>query len=435
MQLRRCDDHHQYQKVSTIINPPIEWQACLSSLIVKARARSRIRPIAIIGSPGSDTTTSIHWMINVFLTSLQGPISNSIGLLELRPDDPLVGIPGHVSLSTHNQPILRPPWSRCTMNEHKHTVLSSYATGIDLSKSSDVMMQITRQLLKDVHEQFKQGVFDIVLVHLAPWSQGLNKSKIRECLELLDVKDVVLVGPSKDDELLRFLSSKEFAVVTIPNINIARPSISASQRRSLALQAYFHSSHQNAGCWIPSPLSSWRPYVISYKTSGTASHAGIGTDFKFVNFCKEIPAMRSNLMRDLLNGSLVSVHVQIDESENLVDLDISRGQGDGIPYISPSGSLADIPSSRSIGMALIRSIDVDNQEFHVLSPIEMSTIDPQRVILYAGVVEMPSWAYEEDLHYRDWAKKSGISATPELFADVSSTSDYPWIEVLDSCLQ
>ena len=80
---------------------------------------------------------------------------------------------------------------------------------------------------------------------------------------------------------------------------------------------------------------------------------------------------------------------------------------EGIPYIPSTHHMTPPLSpehSHSIGQGLIRSIDIESHTLHLITPVQLETLNnlhqqQQRLVLVRGSLEAPTWAYKEDLYY------------------------------------
>ena len=80
---------------------------------------------------------------------------------------------------------------------------------------------------------------------------------------------------------------------------------------------------------------------------------------------------------------------------------------EGIPYLNPANAMSLDPTySHTIGLALVRAIDVRRQKLQLLTPISPNTIKDisasgKAIILVSGKLDTPGWAYLEALYRKD----------------------------------
>jgi polynucleotide 5'-hydroxyl-kinase GRC3/NOL9 len=402
----------------------------LSDSTTKRGTATAPSSIAILGVSNTDSSSFARWMVNSYLAKNQ----KSVVFLDLNPDNPVVGLPGHFSLSNISSPLLHPQWAVNNVQRqlHQDDTVTSYATGKWNPRNASIYYEYAKNLLHEGLELLDTMVHNSILVYLPPWLQGGLGMTVMKLLEALEVKDVIVVGAAPNEHLASYLSRKKLNVVAIPNT--AEPQLStrnftASQRRNLSLQTYFHSIHHGSARWNPAPLSTWRPHVVSYAKSdlyGSTWQGGI--DFNCLVVPNDLPPMYPNMLSSLFNGTIVSIMVMGRTSE-LPDLTIKRGAGDDIPY--HEGLYLHGNGDKVVGMALIRAMDVENQLLHLIAPDWLASLNKEQIMLTADVVDTPAWAYAEDFHYFQWAKRNTDSATGELLADTKGSGGSPWIEVND----
>jgi len=386
---------------------------------------THIRLIAVIGVAKSDTSTFTQWLVNGLLATSQ----RKLLLLDLNVDNPTLSIPGHLSLSVLSRPLLKPHWARCTQHDHLHVVMNSHPVGVGSSRNSNIL-----EFADSLHEQlcniWNKHEYQSCLVHFPSFSPSAGSSNylIMKLLQKLGIKDLVLSGGAANENIIAQFSEIKCNIMALSRhaeTRLQSRVLTSVQKRNMSVQAYFHGIHQRSPRWNLTPISSWRPYTVSYRLNEYEENRG-GTDFKACVLPHEIPPMYPNMLSNLLNGAVVSVVVK--SSSDNPSVPFLLGNGDKIPYIEglDISSLGD----KWRGLALVRSIDVENQLLHLICR-DWGPISPPHTILFvANSIEYPTWAYEEDFHYRQWAKRVGGNAAQELFADTKTTNGYPWVEVV-----
>ncbi|KAL9101956.1 MAG: hypothetical protein Q9163_002844 [Psora crenata] len=106
-----------------------------------------------------------------------------------------------------------------------------------------------------------------------------------------------------------------------------------------------------------------------------------------------------------------------------------------IPYLPPIDHYT--PSlhpkyTRSLGQAIIRSIDVGLHAFHLLTPIpeyELRSLYQQKrkIVLVRGSLDLPTWAYKEKLEYERWRRHRHLNILREI--EENTMNDDQGIEV------
>jgi polynucleotide 5'-hydroxyl-kinase GRC3/NOL9 len=167
-------------------------------------------------------------------------------------------------------------------------------------------------------------------------------------------------------------------------------------------------------------MSSWRPYKLSYDSKGR--------DFAGIFVFGEAPATYPNALSTLLNGSIVSIIV-VDDEATLEDHHVVEGEADEIPFFAATSHGYSKPldpgSSKSIGLALIRSIDIEKKELLLLTPANVGDLEAESTVLAFGGVETPGWAYLEENHFRE-TRSDETQESLHLLTDESL--EWPWVQ-------
>lgn len=189
----------------------------------------------------------------------------------------------------------------------------------------------------------------------------------------------------------------------------------------------------------------------------------------------------ASLVADTINGSIMSVvviddmaaipgwgseedndsskadtNLEIDEHSQQLQHPLILPTPEGIPYFNPMDAITLDPShSHSIGLALVRGIDIKRQRIQVLTPISPSLISKinassKKIVLVSGKLDTPGWAYIEELTQKmatEKARKGEDSTVDEDDEDVEEEKedteegdprvlgegfeDAPWVERLE----
>jgi polynucleotide 5'-hydroxyl-kinase GRC3/NOL9 len=234
--------------------------------------------------------------------------------------------------------------------------------------------------------------------------------------------------------------------------------------------SYFHldPNTKQEPTWNGQPLTSIPPWEIRY----SGENAGI---FGVLCYGEQPPA---SLLAETINGSLVAV-VVIDDmaaipgwafegedtinedadpeisSPELVERDpeirafgedslhpghlerpiIIRTPIEDLPYFNPANTISLDPKySHSIGLALVRGIDVTRRRIQVLTPIPSKLIEEineagKSIVLVNGKLDTPGWAYTEELNQKMVLSKASRNQDEE--GDGSGDDDSADIEGAD----
>ncbi|KZZ92667.1 hypothetical protein AAP_02748 [Ascosphaera apis ARSEF 7405] len=264
-----------------------------------------------------------------------------------------------------------------------------------------------------------------LVVNYPGWIFGLGLEIATLFIRSLGLTDLVYMsekGPTEVVEPLAHVAQEcNIAMTILPSQPTNFVSRSSSQLRTMQMMSYFHTSQEEGGdeTWFSDPLIQRRPFVVSYtgKNKGILGVmvTGSGHDMEF--------------LKELLEGSVVGV-VVVDDSNPLVstssktngfdseteamDEDSEDTQADkaseliklnkdNIPYIvtgDQSNGGLDPSTSRSLGLAIIHSIDIENGSFRLYTPVPLPTIrtvieQGHQIVLVKGQSDPPHWAISE----------------------------------------
>jgi polynucleotide 5'-hydroxyl-kinase GRC3/NOL9 len=382
-----------------ILEQPSSWQRLISKLSESASIRESSRIILICGPLRSGKSTFCRFLVNKLITS--GSKSSRVAILDLDSDRPEMSLPGHIGLFLIQEPILQPPFAGISQNSA--SLLRSHFVGSPNSHDNLHLVSAARDLLHWTSSaDIDSHSGSILIVHCPGWYQGCGNEKVANLITSLQASEIVLLSdpPHQVLEAIErrkpLLQCHTLPVNDFKTFHIQR---NRSQINEMTTQAYFHRHRRNPRMLEYTPISSWRPLAVSFQD--------MRRDFSAILIAGQLPPMYPNMLFRLLNGNLVSV-VLADPDLDLPN--IALGEGDGIPYFEPSSGAHSIlfnsEKPRAVGLALIRSIDLDKKIFLVLCPSTISNLPADRLILICGGMPFPDWAYVEDHEYRNYARCS-----------------------------
>ena len=292
-------------------------------------------------------------------------------------------------------------------------------------------------------------------------------NQLIEDLQISNVIFTSTSGPEEVvEELSRTCGAREVALDTITSQPFATVSRTASELRTMQTLSYFHLADPEGGQlrWNPIPLVDQAPLCLSF-SGQKQSIFGVLVPGEAVNeeflgtilvgsivdvvLIEDDAAVQETLV-DIEGQNIPTVHTGDDneqdfdtheeptvdaeirnDTSNFSAMDEARPESDQthknstshtpthllhpsvtrspslIPYIRPTSHVAHPLSpkhSRSLGQALIRSIDISTHTFHLLTPIPVSTLaslhqEHRKLVLVRGKMDTPTWAYEEAFEY------------------------------------
>ena len=403
-----ADDHSQRSLEALDLGG--EADAVLRTISAKSSVESRRPRIMAMGAKASGKSTFNRMLWN----HLQSwTYIKKCCYLDIDPGQPEFTPSGLVSIVEVTSPLLGPPYTHtAAQNNPSFTLIRSHA--------------IATTSFKDDPEHYKACVLDLarhvdkrrpLIVNSCGWVSGQGASVLLDLLSELDISDAVLLEPL-DVGLLESLqqSSPSTAFYRIPRRPQKTSSRTPAEQRAMQTMAYFHSRldlSTNRYRWSGKAISRIRPWLVDYagNESGIAAIVSYGQN------------PTTQFLAEVLNGSIVALVVMDeDEAEELTD-NLIRTPED-LPLVRPDdqGIQRTLTPSRShcIGLALVRGIDVENKQIHLVTPLgdsQIAALATKKVVLVRGGFDSPEWAYLEDLHKdpdsaasepRPWVGKKGL---------------------------
>jgi polynucleotide 5'-hydroxyl-kinase GRC3/NOL9 len=414
----------------------------LSKLTTPSQSTKRV---VLCGPKGSGKSTFVRLLLNRLLSTQNGKQSTSrkpnkppgVALLDLDPGQPEYSHPGQLSLVHIQEPNFGPP------NTHpvpgmKSRLLRAHALGA-LSPSMDPSLYVSCALDLFAHyRNFASLHHDCPLIINTPgWVLGTGLEILVELIAKVRPSEVIYMSQEGPAEVVETLQDavKTTPFITLPSQSSEFTTRTAAHLRTMQSMSYFHldPTSKNELEWSSLPLASIPPWEITY-TGGNAGVLGI------MCYGEQPPA---ELLAETINGSLVSIVVIEDLTaipgysfpakdeikifevsndlqdfnsssvllESLQSPSIIRTPNEKLPYFNPANTITIDPKySHTIGVALVRGIDVQRRRLQVLTPISTDVLEEinqegKRIVLVSGKLDTPGWAYTEELVKRNWMEK------------------------------
>jgi hypothetical protein len=400
---------------------PLSWQQVISKL-TDLITNGKRRIILVCGAVRSGKSCFFRLLANKVLPIATESDPYPLPLLDLDPRRPELFLPGHIGLSFMQKPLLQAPFTR-------HSLTSSSSDGTHFVGYERQILSSPHFLaaVSDLFSRVRTEVFTPnssvpIIVHCPGWYQRRGNDMVIRIIALSRATDIVFLSdppPAVLDKIRHMTPPPACHQIPSNSVRVFQSPRTREQLSDMSLVSYFHRRPQVPQQLELTPISSWRPHAVSYSEQAR--------DFSGILIMGEIPRMYSRLLSKLLNGTLVSI-VLVDEE--YISPDVMLGEGDHIPYFDPesrgSPDLPDPSHSRTVGLALIRSIDVEKKLLFVLGASNIAKYPSDRLILVACGMNAPSWAYTEDLEYQVYARQSGdTDAHLYLFPESNEVS---WVE-------
>ena len=322
--------------------------------------------------------------------------------------------------------------------------------------------------LLECHSRLAASYHDYpLIINCSGWIQGSGLELLTQITKYSNPTDVIytsLTGPEEVTDALTVTCGKRgcslHQISSQPYPDAIR---SASDLRTMQTLSYFHLAECEAGNlqWDPVPLMTRRPIVVPFSGSHQAILAviipgdehnpaffpsildgslvgmvlieddaaiseeqGMSSDTWLEGETRNMDdssndgiansqgghgsraMISSPTIPDPTSNSTLHSNYSADVPEYLKHISVCRTPA-GIPFLPPIEHVTPLPNpkyTRSIGQALIRSVDINNQAFHLLTPISASELQSlhqqkRKILLIRGNLDSPTWAYKENLEY------------------------------------
>jgi polynucleotide 5'-hydroxyl-kinase GRC3/NOL9 len=359
--------------------------------------------------------------------------------------------------------------------------------------SLDSNPELYLECVMDLWHHYQTSLRSLPLIINTPgWILGTGLDTLTEMIKRMRPSEVAYMsedGPVEAVVSLQTACREDFSM--LPTQQSEFTSRTAKQLRAMQTMSYFHmridparGTHTNEDAyidWDPTPLTAREPWVVKY--------SGEERGFLALLFYDQQPL--SSLITETINGMILTA-VEVEdlsafrdvllhtssERDEVTDIDIDidfdveddtqrrntaeqalkeaiARTSEGIPFVpNPDSITLDPKYSQSIGLVLVRGIDVENRCLHLLTPIPMVRIEQARangrhIVLVHGKFDTPSWAYTEDLYLNrsgggvdgpddgaavqvleDDTENDDSEAEPENPDLAEDIQDIPWVEML-----
>ncbi|CZT49916.1 related to GRC3 Protein required for cell growth and possibly involved in rRNA processing [Rhynchosporium secalis] len=401
------------------------------------------RVVMLCGPKSSGKSTFTKLLCNRLISTLPGSTtSEGIALLDLDPGQPEFSPPGqlalvHVQDLNFGTPFSHPiPFGKTKMIR-AHSIAS-------ISPSSDPSLYMSCALDLFTHYRaMGSAARDYPLIINTPgWVFGTGLEILVDLISRFKPTQVLYMSHDGPPEVVSTLKEATLLtpLLTLPSQISEYTTRTAAHLRTMQAMSYFHLNTESTDTlnWSGMPLTSIPPWEVRY--------SGENPGILGVMCYSEQPL--PELLAETMNGSLVAV-VVIDDMSAVLVQESESGQGcagrpmsddhfdaeirvmdhshkprrfeeprilltpkEQIPYFNPANdSRLDPRYSHSIGIALVRGIDIRRRRIQLLTPISPSMIEEinkagKKIVLVNGKLDTPGWAYTEELNLKISQDKS-----------------------------
>ncbi|KAF8866151.1 hypothetical protein BDZ45DRAFT_780776 [Acephala macrosclerotiorum] len=475
------EDTSQRTYVQPIISAP-EWNAVLAKCSVNV-VDTRPPIIMICGPKSSGKSTFAKLLTNKLLLPSEKPSDDTkspkptgVVLLDIDPGQPEYSPPGQLALLHIQDPNYGPPFTH-PIPGTRNRILRSHSIAA-LSPAMDTNHYIACVLDLVTHYQHLRWTVPgcPLVINTPGWVLGTGLEILLELITRTRPSSIIYMSQEGPPEVINSLreAAKSIPVTTLPSQVSEYTTRTAAHLRTMQYLSYFHlkPGSNNVLSWNGLPLTSIPPWEIRY----SGENAGI----LGVMCYGEQPT--PGLLADTINGSLVAV-VVIDDMAAIpgwsqtekggigakqpaeatpqryplaegTDMGILEEDSfeprqikiplivttpkEGIPYFNPANSITLNPRhSHSIGLALVRGIDIARRRLQALTPISANDIHDindagKPIVLVSGKLDTPGWAYTEELTLKTNRERESTNDTDSMIlGDDEGEEDEINIEGID----
>ncbi|RYO75343.1 hypothetical protein DL764_010513 [Monosporascus ibericus] len=423
---------------------PAEWNKEIGRLVGKSASR----PISVMvtGPKSAGKSTFGKLLANRLVTYLPTGTKNKkipdVAVLDLDPGQPEYGVPGQISLTRLNEPVLQPSFCRPLPGDGFELIRSHSLASMSPASDPDLYIEAARDLATHYHNIL--GTCPLI-INTPGWIQGTGLDLLTALITDLRPAEVIYMSQTGPAEAVDALQEacKTATFSALPSQTAQYTSRTAADLRAMQTMSYFHAETEvdrPLAKWNTNPLTAFPPWLVSYAGENRGIFGIMLYDYQ----------TSPGLLADAINGAiLAAVEVEnalafrdlvdqkteakdrdddIHEADTWMDVDDDNDSNEQKPTATPSldelqkrltlptpeelpligathGTTLDPRYSQFLGLVLVRGIDVRSRALQLLTPITAERIDKitargGEIVLVSGRFDPPSWAYTEDLHYQ-----------------------------------
>lgn len=473
------------------VSPP-EWNEVLSTSTSEKLKPGKASVTVICGPKSSGKSTFSRLLTNRLLTiSTNQRTHSSLAYLDLDPGQPEFSPPGQLSLVLLSTPKFGPPYFHPNGSKSGIKLVRAHSIAA-VSPSSDPAFYLacTADLFSCYQNMISLTQVPLV-VNTPGWILGTGLELLVNLIKEVQPTQVIYMSQDGPREVLENLQDavKSIPVLTLPSQPTEYLPRTSAHLRTMQYITYFHMTPMTTKdrVWYRDPITSMAPLEVKY----TGKAAGI---LGIMCLGEQPPA---RMIRDTIDGAVVAI-VVIEDMAAIDGLKGNENKGintygqsredtapsmedhdekdikpqfdphyqriqestllrtpEEIPYFNTAIGLSLDPTySYTLGLAIVRGIDVRRKIFQLLTPISAKDIEDLRVvgnkiILVSGKLDTPGWAYTEALYKEnaskkrakkqgrsdekthnsgDWEEEDELASSPQDHWD--GFEAVPWIEIL-----
>ncbi|KAI1065274.1 hypothetical protein LB507_000053 [Fusarium sp. FIESC RH6] len=409
--------------------PMPAWNKKLSSLVATSRKKASLSTL-ICGPKSAGKSTFLRLFLNGLLTDRpQAQNSRKVVVLDLDPGQPEYAPAGTVSLVSVNKPNIGTPFTHTSSENSAFKVVRCHSmASVTPASNPDLYLSSAADLF-DTYSKHHAG--DPLIINTPGWIQGTGLDLLCTLIERIKPHEVLFmseVGSFDSVDALR--AATELAFTELPSQPSKIALRTAAHLRAMQTMSYFHlqdmkptvanaSDTPSRLKWNASPLSFRPPLLVQYSSLNRGVLGLLSYDYQ----CPP------ELLADTVNGQIMAA-VEIEdarafsnftqeetltEANDSAQVNVDSGNQtwplvttspEGIPLIPNYNDAALDPRySRTIGLVLLRGIDMKSKTLQLVTPIPLEDFRQikskgRSIVLLHGKFDTPSWAYTEELYER-----------------------------------
>lgn len=483
LQLYTSADGPKRTMLQDLVSPP-EWNREIAKFV--SASNSKPCSIMVTGPKSSGKSTFGKILANRLITGQPNGSKHrahrGVAILDFDPGQPEYCVAGQIALVFLSEPVFGPSFCHPLPGPEFRIIRSHALAAITPASDPELYLEAAMDLM--THYRNALGRYPLV-INTPGWIQGTGLDLLTSLIDNLRPTEVVYMSESGPNEVVEALreSCKATGFSTLPSQASQFTSRTAAHLRSMQTMSYFHAEYRGTNTggnllhWNPKPLTTVPPWQVNYKGPSRGIFGVMCYDYR----------APLNLLADTINGTILAVVAvesikafryptesagfPSDATADLMDVDgndselqastsssFSRLESgiitttpEGIPFIdTTNGTTLDPKYSHSLGLSLVRGIDVENGVIQLLTPLSADEIEDVtskggEIVLVSGKFDPPSWAYTEELYYRshsevddgtdlDESMEDGNNGDSDVENDnIAGPTDaipVPWIEVL-----
>ncbi|KAK7988426.1 aminotransferase class I and II [Apiospora arundinis] len=410
-----------------LVSPP-EWNRKIDQLV--AASRSKQVSVMVTGPKSSGKSTFGRLLMNNLLTyystASKRQHANGVAVLDLDPGQPEYCIAGQIGLVHVTEPLLGPSFCRPLPGSGVDILRAHTLASMSPDSDTDLYTAAAIDLINHYRNRLRNCP---LIINMSGYVQGAGLDILTSLIDALKPTDLVYMAPEPVDVVRSLQESMQYGSFTeLPSQTTQNNSRTAAQLRTMQTMSYFHAESRPGIApnihheWNPNPLTMTAPWMVKYSgpSRGILGIMCYGTQWP------------DWLLADAIDSTVLAV-VEIESpmafqyglSEDSMDLDLSHdsqppSSSNGPPIVMTPERLPHINTetkldpkySQTIGLALVRAIDVKSDVLQILTPIPKTKIEEisernGQIVLVSGKFDTPKWSYTEDLFHRAQTDTTG----------------------------